>query len=72
MIVEKKPQISPILIDLAGPDGNAFTLLGYASKLAKQMGLDRNKILQEMQSGDYENLISVFDSYFGSIVTIER
>lgn len=72
MIVEKKPQISPILIDLTGPDGNAFTLLGYASKLAKQMDLDRNKILQEMQSGDYENLISVFDSYFGSIVTIER
>ena len=72
MIVEKKPKISPILIDLTGPDGNAFTLLGYASKLAKQMGLDRNKILQEMQSGDYENLISVFDSYFGSVVTIER
>lgn len=72
MIVEKKPQISPILIDLTGPDGNAFTLLGYASKLAKQMGLDGNKILQEMQSGDYENLISVFDSYFGSVVTIER
>ena len=73
MIVEKRSKPpSPMLIDLAGPDGNAFTLLSYAAKFCKQLGLDRDKILREMQSGDYENLIKVFDSYFGSFVTIER
>ena len=30
-----------IEIDLTGPDGNAFALMGYASRLAKQLGLYR-------------------------------
>jgi hypothetical protein len=29
-------------------------------------------ILKEMRSGDYENLISVFDREFGSVVTLYR
>ena len=72
MIVEKSFKPHPMLIDLSGPDGNAFTLLSYAAKFCKELGLDREKILREMRSGDYENLIKVFDSYFGSFVTIER
>jgi hypothetical protein len=29
-------------------------------------------ILDEMTSGDYENLIQVFDREFGSVVILER
>ena len=71
MIREKQPK-REIIIDLTGPEGNAFYLLGTAKKLAKQLGLDSNEILKEMQLGDYEHLIEVFDSYFGEFVILER
>jgi hypothetical protein len=60
------------VIDLNGPQGNAFFLLGYANKLANQLGLDVPPILEEMQAGDYENLIQVFDNHFGNFVVLER
>ena len=59
-------------IDLTGPEGNAFVLIGYASKWAKQLGLDSKQIQKEMTSGDYENLIGVVEKYFGDYVTIYR
>lgn len=71
MIREKQPK-KEIVIDLTGPEGNAFVILGYANRFAKQLGLDANKIHEEMTSGDYENLIQVFDNYFGDIVILER
>ena len=61
-----------IEIDLTGPQGNAFFLLGTARNLAKQLGLNSSEILDEMRSGDYENLLEVFDSYFGDFVTLYR
>ena len=61
-----------IEINLTGPQGNAFFLLGTARNLAKQLGLNSSEILDEMRSGDYENLLEVFDSYFGDFVTLYR
>jgi hypothetical protein len=72
MIREKQQQAGPIIIDLTGPDGNAFALMGYARKLAKQLDLDSTKIIQEMMSGDYENLLEVFDNAFGDFVILEK
>jgi hypothetical protein len=71
MIKSKKESLG-IEIDLTGPDGNAFMLIGRASNLAKQLGLDSKAIQKEMMAGDYENLIKVFDKYFGSFVTLYR
>ena len=62
----------PVEIDLTGPDGNAFYLIGAAKNLAKQLGLDGKKIQSEMMSGDYEHLIKVFDNYFANFVTLYR
>lgn len=72
MIVEKQTQNRGIEIDLTGPQGNAFYLLGTARNLAKQLDLDGTAICDEMTSGDYENLIKVFDDKFGSFVTMYR
>ena len=72
MIREKRQRPKQIIIDLTGPDGNAFALMGYARQFAKQLGLDSNKIINEMTSGDYENLLEVFDKNFGSFVILER
>ena len=63
------------VIDLTGPEGNAFYLLGTASKLCKQIGISSSRtkeILDEMKSSDYEHLIRTFDKYFGLIVDLER
>ena len=59
-------------IDLTGPDGNAFVLLGQAKKYARQLDMDFSEIKKEMTSGDYENLINTFEKYFGSFVTLYR
>ena len=59
-------------IDLTGPQGNAFFLLGTATRLARQLDLNEYEVLNEMKSGDYENLLQVFDSYFGDFVTLYR
>ena len=71
MIRSKNYDETPV-IDLTGPDGNAFALIGYAIKFAKQLGLDATQIRMEMMAGDYENLISVFDKHFGDFVILER
>ena len=60
------------VIDLTGPQGNAHYLMGYAKGLSKQLGLNSDSILKDMRSGDYENLIKVFDKHFGSFVVLER
>ena len=72
MIKKKIDKKGPIEIDLNGPEGNAFVLLGYASRFARDLDLDADTILNEMKSGDYENLLEVFDREFGSFVTLYR
>lgn len=59
-------------IDLSGPDGNAFVIMGRAKGYAKQLGLDGEAIVAEMQESDYENLLNVFDKYFGEYVDLYR
>jgi len=71
MIREKTTHNVPV-IDLTGPEGNAFVLMGYAKKWAKDLGLDGSAIVNEMMTGDYENLVNVLDSYFGDFVVLER
>ena len=72
MIKYHKEKTGPVEIDLTGPDGNAFALMGYAKSLARQLNLDFKPIQAEMMSGDYENLISVFEKNFGEFVTLYR
>lgn len=64
-----------LVIDLTGPDGNAFVLLGIASNLGKEIGLSKEEIEEikgRMTSGDYENLIEEFDKAFGTVCDLER
>jgi len=74
-MIVKKEKTKGIEIDLTGPQGNAFYLLGLASRWAKELQFSdsyRKKMLEKMKSGDYENLVKVFDDEFGSIVTIYK
>ena len=71
-MIREKQTPKEIIIDLTGPDGNAFALMGYARRFAKQLDLDSSKIINEMMEGDYEHLLEVFDNAFGDFVILER
>ena len=60
-----------ISIDLDGPNGNAFFLLGQAKTWAKDLGLDYSNIQKEMTNGDYTNLCKTFLKYFGVVCNLE-
>jgi len=63
-------------IDLRGPSGNAYAILGMAQSFCKQLkDVDAERynweeINKEMTSGDYKNLVNTFEEYFGEFVTI--
>mgnify|MGYP003339161994 CR=1 FL=1 len=68
----KKRNKTNIEIDLTGPEGNAFVLLGYAKKFCQKMNISYEKVEEEMTESDYENLVNVFDRYFGHFVVLYR
>ena len=72
MIVKKQNKPGPIEVDLTGPDGNAFVLMGLAKRWARDLGLDGDLIQAEMMMGDYENLLDVIEHYFGDYVIMYR
>jgi len=76
-MIKSKEEIETrgIEIDLTGPRGNAFFLLGTASNLAKQLDYSKKEIqelLEEMKGSDYEYLINIFEDHFGQFVTLYR
>ena len=77
MTIKNKADRPPqkIEIDLTGPEGNAYALMAYAKKFAKQLGYDDFKIqciIEEMKLTDYEGLLHTFDREFGSFVILWR
>lgn len=59
MTEKKKP-----VLKIIGTDGNAFAILGKAQRVAKQNGMDWDKIRTEATSGNYDNLLGVMMKYF--------
>lgn len=52
---------------LVGVDGNAFAIMGYFKRRAKEQGWNSaqvNIVLEKAMSGDYDNLLSVIASQF--------
>ena len=60
------------VIDLQGPQGNAFALMAYAEDFLRQMCRrhEFNAMRSEMMSGDYNKLIGIFEKNFGEYVTL--
>lgn len=60
-------------IDLRGPAGNAFGLLGAAQRAMKDLDYDAvriQEVMDEMKSGDYINLVEVFERELGEYFDI--
>lgn len=71
MIREKNRNTKPI-IDLTGPQGNAFVLMGLAQKWGKELGIDTKPIIEDMMSDDYEHLLETMEKHFGQYAIFER
>lgn len=52
-------------IDLSGPDGNAYVLISVAKRECINRNLDSEYIINQMKSGNYNNLLRIFEIYFG-------
>ena len=71
-MIRKTTKASEIVIDLDGPNGNAFYLFKVAKEYAHSMGMKASPIMSEMCAGtDYYKLVRVFDKYFGHFVVLE-
>lgn len=70
-MITKKKAYGKMMIDLDGPEGNAFNLIAVARGLCKRLGIDNKKIETEMIQGDYTNLVKTFDRYFGNYVILQ-
>lgn len=60
-------------ISLSSPQGNAFYLMSTANMVGKDMGMsteERQRIINEMKSKDYDYLCEVFTREFGSVVQL--
>ena len=60
-------------IDLQGPQGNAYALLGIAKSLSKQLCFPMDKsegIIVDMMNGSYDDLLTVFEHNFGEYVQL--
>jgi hypothetical protein len=71
MTVRLSTPASEIVINLDGPDGNVFSLMALAKKLAHFEGNRVSPIIAEMSSKGYEHAIKVFDKHFGHLVVLE-
>ena len=71
MAILNKEETKPT-IDLTSSQGNAFALLGHAMHIGKQLGISKEKIKDKMMSSDYNNLVLIFDEYFGVYVDLIR
>jgi hypothetical protein len=73
MIRNKRKNEKP-LIDLSGPQGNAFYLMGVVLNTFRRSGAPElgESIVEEMQKGDYEHLLKTFDLHLGDHFDIVR
>lgn len=64
-----------IIIDLSGPEGNAFSLMGKVKVYGKQLEMEKSEIdaiIDEMKEGDYNDLLDVFENHFGEYVLLQN
>ena len=70
-MIRAKTPASDFIVNLDGPNGNAYYLLSLAKEMAHHKGQKASPILNEMQSKDYNNLVVVFDKHFGDQIILE-
>lgn len=71
----ERPKVTKIELDLTGPQGNAYYLLGVTKRLGERLGYSKKRIeaIQHvMLLTNYEGLVHTFDKEFGDHVILWR
>ena len=66
----KYPNVT-VEMDIDGPDGNAFAIMGRVQAALKKAGATKEELDQysnESMSGDYENLLATADKWVNFLV----
>lgn len=55
------------VIDLSGPEGNAFYLMSVVKQTFRKSGARElgDQIVEEMMKGDYDHVVKTFELYLG-------
>ena len=64
--MNKEPLFPNVKINLLGPDGNAYAIMGIIARILRQMGKPQseiNEVLKEMMSSDYKHLCEIASNY---------
>lgn len=72
--IKKTKELKKIEIDLTGPEGNVFVLIGKGCSLLKQLKHSDEDIeifKKEMMSSDYVNAVRHFHDTFSDFVELE-
>jgi len=56
------------ILNLGGPDGNAYMLMGITKRFVTQLGGDADKVIAEMMSDTYEHLLKVMCREVGQFI----
>ena len=73
-MIRKRVEKFETIINLDGPDANAFNLIGIAVRIMRDSRMTEEEIapiVEEMKSSDYKNLVMTFDNYFKGSVILE-
>ena len=60
------PKFPNVEIDITGPKGNAYAIMGIVSQVLRQTGSTNEQVsnvLKDMMSSNYEHLVSVAARY---------
>lgn len=74
MTIRKRDKNAKQVIDLSGPQGNAFYLIGIVKQTFRRSGAAElgDQIAEQMMQGDYEHLVQTFDMYLGDHFDLMR
>jgi hypothetical protein len=57
-----------IKLDLQGPHGNVFYLIGITNDFPMKNGSDRKTVIKEILGGDYQNVLSIIKREWGAYI----
>jgi len=64
-----------MIVDLSGPQGNAYALMGVARSIGRQLNRPYNEIKEietKMMSGDYDHLVKVLFLEYGDFIEFKK
>ena len=64
-----------MIVDLSGPQGNAYALMGVARSIGRELNRPYNEIKEvetKMMSGDYDNLVKVLFLEYGEFIQFKK